>query len=300
MGLSSGPPGRQPALPACRAARRRSVLRLRRRPWSLDVSGHSTRSVGHEMSVSSAENAFAVKLFRRLPRRYDVLAEVLSFGQNARWRAELVRHVVAGQPQRVLDVATGTAGVAIAVARQCDARITGVDVSEEMLEIGRRRIEVAGLGGRVELEAARAEELSFADETFDAVTFTYVLRYVGDPEATIAELARTLRGGGVMAGLVGRGSLPRSQHLRPLPPPAAPAVARGVGGRGHGGRRMPCHEPGRRDRDVGAEACLRRWRPRTTPRSDAAGAAMCGRCCIRRIRPGISLMSSLARASRPG
>ncbi len=153
------------------------------------------------MSVSSAENAFAVKLFRRLPGRYDVLAEVLSFGQNARWRAELVRHVVPGQPQRVLDVATGTAGVAIAVARQCDARITGVDVSEEMLEIGRRRIEVAGLGGRVELEAARAEELSYADETFDAVTFTYVLRYVGDPEATIAELARTLRGGGVMAGL---------------------------------------------------------------------------------------------------
>ncbi len=153
------------------------------------------------MAVSRAENDFAVKLFRRLPRRYDLLAELLSFGQNRRWRAELVKHVIAKDPQRVLDVATGTAGVAIALARQSNAHITGVDVSADMLEIGRRRVDAAGLKGRIELEAARAEELPFAADTFDAISFTYVLRYVGDPAATIAELARTLRPGGVMAGL---------------------------------------------------------------------------------------------------
>jgi demethylmenaquinone methyltransferase/2-methoxy-6-polyprenyl-1,4-benzoquinol methylase len=153
------------------------------------------------MAVSRAENEFAVKLFRRLPRRYDLLAEILSFGQNARWRAELVNHVIAGDPARVLDVATGTAGVAIAMARQSNAHITGVDVSEDMLEIGRRRVLEAGLDGRIELDLARAEELPFADRGFDAISFTYVLRYVGDPAATIAELARTLRPGGVMAGL---------------------------------------------------------------------------------------------------
>jgi demethylmenaquinone methyltransferase / 2-methoxy-6-polyprenyl-1,4-benzoquinol methylase len=153
------------------------------------------------MAVSRAENDFAVKLFRRLPRRYDLLAEVLSFGQNGRWRAELVKHVIAKDPQRVLDVATGTAGVAIALARQSNAHITGVDVSADMLEIGRRRVDAAGLKGRIELEAARAEELPFAADKFDAISFTYVLRYVGDPAATIAELARTLRPGGVMAGL---------------------------------------------------------------------------------------------------
>ena len=153
------------------------------------------------MAVSRAENEFAVKLFRRLPRRYDLLAEILSFGQNGRWRAELVKHVVARDPKRVLDVATGTAGVAIAVARQTRAHISGVDVSEDMLEIGRRRVDAAGLHGRIELERARAEELPFANGAFDAVGFTYVLRYVGDPAVTIAELARTLRPGGVMAGL---------------------------------------------------------------------------------------------------
>jgi demethylmenaquinone methyltransferase/2-methoxy-6-polyprenyl-1,4-benzoquinol methylase len=153
------------------------------------------------MSVSRAENDFAVRLFRRLPGRYDLLAEVLSFGQNARWRAELVKHAVAGHPGRILDVATGTAGVAIALAQQTDAHITGIDVSEDMLQIGRRRVEAVALQDRVELEPARAEDLPFADGTFDAVTFTYVLRYVADPPATIAELTRVLRPGGVMSGL---------------------------------------------------------------------------------------------------
>jgi len=153
------------------------------------------------MSVSSAENEFAVKLFRRLPRRYDLLAEVLSFGQNARWRAELVNHVAGHQPQRVLDVATGTAGVAIAIARSTNAHVTGVDVSEEMLEIGHGRVSGAALKGRIDLELGRAEALPFEDGTFDAISFTYVLRYVSDPGATIAELARALRPGGVMAGL---------------------------------------------------------------------------------------------------
>jgi demethylmenaquinone methyltransferase/2-methoxy-6-polyprenyl-1,4-benzoquinol methylase len=101
----------------------------------------------------------------------------------------------------VLDVATGTAGVAIAVARQSRARVTGVDVSQDMLEIGRRRVGAAGLERRIELETARAEELPFAEGTFDAISFTYVLRYVSDPADTIAELARTLRPGGVIAGL---------------------------------------------------------------------------------------------------
>ncbi len=153
------------------------------------------------MSVGSAENEFAVKLFRRLPRRYDLLAEVLSLGQNGRWRAELLKHALAGDPRRVLDVATGTAGVAIELARRSSARITGVDVSEDMLEVGRRRVAAAGLDGRIELEVARAEELPFADSTFDSITFTYVLRYVDDPAATIGELARALRPGGLMAGL---------------------------------------------------------------------------------------------------
>jgi demethylmenaquinone methyltransferase/2-methoxy-6-polyprenyl-1,4-benzoquinol methylase len=146
-------------------------------------------------------NAFAIELFSGLPSRYDVLAEVLSFGQNARWRHELVRHLSVHHPRSVLDVATGTAGVAIALAAATDARITGVDISDAMLEQGRQRVERARLAGRISLETARAEALPFPPESFDAVSFTYLLRYVANPAATLLELARVIRPGGHMASL---------------------------------------------------------------------------------------------------
>jgi demethylmenaquinone methyltransferase/2-methoxy-6-polyprenyl-1,4-benzoquinol methylase len=151
--------------------------------------------------MTSAENAFAVSLFRDLPSRYDLLAEVLSLGQNGRWRAELVDHVAGARPREVLDVATGTAGVAMAIASRTDADVIGLDVSDEMLKVGRRRVAAAGRDSRIRLQAGRAEQLPFDDASFDAVSFTYLLRYVSDPAATLAELARTLRPGGVMASL---------------------------------------------------------------------------------------------------
>ena len=80
--------------------------------------------------AAGAENAFAADLFQPLPARYDLLAELLSFGQNRRWRLELVRHITAARPHSVLDVATGTAGVAIEVASRSQADVTGVDISE--------------------------------------------------------------------------------------------------------------------------------------------------------------------------
>jgi demethylmenaquinone methyltransferase/2-methoxy-6-polyprenyl-1,4-benzoquinol methylase len=146
-------------------------------------------------------NAFAIELFSGLPPRYDALAEVLSFGQNARWRHELVSHLSVHHPGSVLDVATGTAGVAIALAAATEARITGVDISDAMLDRGRQRVEAAGLAGRISLQVARAEALQFPRESFDAVSFTYLLRYVAEPAAAVAELARVIRPGGHMASL---------------------------------------------------------------------------------------------------
>jgi demethylmenaquinone methyltransferase / 2-methoxy-6-polyprenyl-1,4-benzoquinol methylase len=152
-------------------------------------------------SGASPENAFAGVLFEALPLRYDRLAAVLSLGQNQRWRRELVMHISRFQPGRILDVATGTAGVAIALAHATDANIIGVDISEPMLERGRQRVQTAELDARIRLEVARAEQLPFADNSFDAVSFTYLLRYVADPAATLVELARVLRPGGGMASL---------------------------------------------------------------------------------------------------
>ena len=154
-----------------------------------------------EPSAASAENAFAADLFQGLPRQYDLLAEILSFGQNARWRQELVTQMAARDPNRILDVATGTAGVAIALAKRTGAGVTGIDLSEPMLARGRERVRSAGLDDRIKLQAGRAEELPFPSGSFDAVSFTYLLRYVRDPAATVAELARVLRPGGILAGL---------------------------------------------------------------------------------------------------
>jgi demethylmenaquinone methyltransferase / 2-methoxy-6-polyprenyl-1,4-benzoquinol methylase len=156
------------------------------------------------VSRSIAEpNRFARELFDGLSLKYDLLAELLSFGQNRRWRAAMVDEVARMRPtpRRVLDVATGTAGVALLLADRTSAAITGVDLTEAMLERGRARITLRCRDDRVQLIAGRAEQLPFPDESFDAVTFTYLLRYVADPAATLRELTRVLRPGGTMAGL---------------------------------------------------------------------------------------------------
>lgn len=146
----------------------------------------------------SEPNAFARELFGGLPQRYDALEELLSFGQNRRWRTAMVSAAAAADPARVLDVATGTAGVALLLSERTNAEVTGIDLTEQMLRRGLRR--TAGVP-RVRLLAGRAEQLPFRDNTFDALTFTYLLRYVGDPAATLAELARVVRPGGVVASL---------------------------------------------------------------------------------------------------
>jgi demethylmenaquinone methyltransferase/2-methoxy-6-polyprenyl-1,4-benzoquinol methylase len=139
------------------------------------------------------------ELFAPLGPTYDRYARLLSFGQDPRWRAFLVSRIPV-DAMRVLDVASGTAAVSIALARAVPGRtIVGVDQSTEMLAAGRARVEAAGLGGRIELREARAEELPFADGEFDALTFTYLLRYVDDPGATLRGLARAVKPGGTIA-----------------------------------------------------------------------------------------------------
>lgn len=146
-------------------------------------------------------NAFARTLFKPIPERYDILAELLSFWQNRRWRRCMLDHVVGSSPGLVLDVACGPAGVSRALARRTSARIVGVDLSEDMLTQGARNVERAGLTDRIALSLGRGEQLPFADATFDALTFTYLLRYVADPKAAIAELARVVKPGGAIASL---------------------------------------------------------------------------------------------------
>jgi demethylmenaquinone methyltransferase/2-methoxy-6-polyprenyl-1,4-benzoquinol methylase len=149
----------------------------------------------------SSPNDFAKSLFAPLPARYDLLAEVLSFGQDRRWRSAMVDRVAGSGPQLVLDVACGPCAVTRRLAKKTTARIVGLDLSEDMLRVGQDNVENAGLSDRVALVLGRGEQLPFADATFDALTFTYLLRYVKDPGATLVELARVVKPGGAIASL---------------------------------------------------------------------------------------------------
>jgi demethylmenaquinone methyltransferase / 2-methoxy-6-polyprenyl-1,4-benzoquinol methylase len=151
--------------------------------------------------ITGDRNHFAQELFTSLPTRYDRLAEVLSMGQNGRWRRAMVDHIVPSSPRRVLDVASGTAGVAVQLAERTSAEVVGVDLTIGMLAQGRRNVEQAGLSQRVQLLVGRAEQLPFPDASFDSLTFTYLLRYVEDPQATLCELARVVKPGGAVASL---------------------------------------------------------------------------------------------------
>ncbi|HEV7529336.1 MAG TPA: class I SAM-dependent methyltransferase [Solirubrobacteraceae bacterium] len=141
----------------------------------------------------------ALELFRALPRRYDLLSAALSFGQDPRWRRALVAAVAPQPGSRVLDVATGTGMVAAQLLANCgECQVVGIDQSAQMLAAARARF--AG-DARVELVEGQAERLPFADDSFDALTFTYLLRYVDDPPATLRELARVVKPGGRVASL---------------------------------------------------------------------------------------------------
>ncbi|MBM2823908.1 MAG: hypothetical protein HW413_2654 [Thermoleophilia bacterium] len=135
----------------------------------------------------------ARELFAPIGPSYDRVGAALSLSQDPLWRRFLVSRFPAGG--HVLDVATGTGLVAAELMRR-GFEVTGVDQSAEMLAVARRRF-----GDSVELVKASASSLPFADSAFDHLTFTYLLRYVDDPGATLTELARVVRPGGTVASL---------------------------------------------------------------------------------------------------
>jgi len=141
-------------------------------------------------------SADAPRIFTGVAHSYDRVGWLLSFGQDPRWRHALVDAVDADTADVVLDVATGTGLVAVELARRYGCTVVGLDRSADMLSEAARRNGL--IGGLVN---ARAERLPFPDATFDHVTFTYLLRYVDDPAATVTELTRVLKPGGRLAAL---------------------------------------------------------------------------------------------------
>ncbi len=136
-------------------------------------------------------------MFNGIAHRYDFLNHTLSLGIDKQWRSKLVRIASKKKPQRVLDVATGTADLAIALAKKCAlAQISGVDISENMLAIGRAKVDRLGLSHRIDLTRGAAEELPFANSTFDLAVVAFGVRNFGSPKKGLMEMSRVLMPGG--------------------------------------------------------------------------------------------------------
>src|SRR5437764_399984 len=164
------------------------------------------------MAALSPRKQHALELFAGLPRAYDRMGALLSFGQDPRWRAALVKAIDPQPGQRILDVATGTGLVAAALARH-GAQVMALDQSKDMLAGAHARLgKHPDLADKITFVHGEAEHLPFPDQTFDALTFTYLLRYVDDRAATMGELTRVVKPGGRI-GMVEFG-VPARSHLR--------------------------------------------------------------------------------------
>ncbi len=154
-------------------------------------------------------------MFDRIAPRYDLLNRLLSFGIDQWWRREAVEVLRAERPSRVLDVATGTADLAIRAARVLDPdEVVGVDLAAEMLHIGRRKVAREGSTRTITLHEADAADLPFADASFDAALVAFGVRNFEDLQAGLREIARVLRPEGTLVVL--EFSWPRTPVVRQL------------------------------------------------------------------------------------
>ncbi|MES2746493.1 MAG: bifunctional demethylmenaquinone methyltransferase/2-methoxy-6-polyprenyl-1,4-benzoquinol methylase UbiE [Bdellovibrionota bacterium] len=155
------------------------------------------------------------KIFDSIAGRYDLINTVLSGGLHRIWRKELRRKLPAKRSQIVLDLATGTADVAIELVK--DPRVTkvvGVDLSEGMIAIGRQKIKRLNLDSQIQLQVGDAQKLSYTEGQFDAATMSFGIRNVPDVDACLREIYRVLKPGG--RALVLEFALPKSPVMRKL------------------------------------------------------------------------------------
>jgi demethylmenaquinone methyltransferase/2-methoxy-6-polyprenyl-1,4-benzoquinol methylase len=140
------------------------------------------------------------QMFDRIARRYDFVNRVISLGLDQRWRKRTVNALQLGEQPRVLDLATGTGDLAIAIAKsRPQAKVVGVDPSAEMLAIGKAKIERKGLADRIEMTLGDAQALPYANCEFDAATIAFGIRNVPDRAKGLREMARVVRPGGRVA-----------------------------------------------------------------------------------------------------
>jgi demethylmenaquinone methyltransferase/2-methoxy-6-polyprenyl-1,4-benzoquinol methylase len=155
------------------------------------------------------------EMFDRIARRYDVTNRVLSAGIDIKWRRKAILRLKKDKPKQILDVATGTCDMAIMSYKLLKPeKITGIDISEQMLQLGREKIEKEGLNSVIELQTGDAETINFAENSFDAVTVAFGVRNFENLENGLKEMLRVLRPGGKLVVL--EFSRPRLKIFRSL------------------------------------------------------------------------------------
>jgi demethylmenaquinone methyltransferase/2-methoxy-6-polyprenyl-1,4-benzoquinol methylase len=154
------------------------------------------------------------EMFDQISHRYDLLNHLLSVNIDKAWRNKAIKMLKVFQPKTILDIATGTADFAIAAGKLNPEKITGIDLSEGMLRIGRQKVEKKGLSHLIELRKADSEALPFENHSFDAAVVGFGVRNFENLEKGLAEIFRVLRPGGVFVVL--EFSLPKNKVFRSL------------------------------------------------------------------------------------
>lgn len=137
-------------------------------------------------------------MFDAIAPRYDLLNRVLSFGIDQRWRKEVIAMLAEENPKRILDVATGTGDLAIQALDINPEKVVGIDISEEMLRIGREKVKELGEDDRVQLRRGDSERLPFSDRQFDAATVAFGVRNFENLGRGLSEIHRVLKPGGAL------------------------------------------------------------------------------------------------------
>ncbi|MBG0781422.1 MAG: bifunctional demethylmenaquinone methyltransferase/2-methoxy-6-polyprenyl-1,4-benzoquinol methylase UbiE [Bacteroidales bacterium] len=153
------------------------------------------------MTASTGKKEQVRVMFDNIAYKYDFLNHFLSAGIDIGWRKKLVKMINKHQPQHTLDVATGTADLAIALAKKTKTPIIGIDISNGMLDIGREKLKKLNLDQQIVLQQADSENLPFDDNVFDAVMVAFGVRNFENLDKGLAEMNRVLKPGGMLAVL---------------------------------------------------------------------------------------------------
>lgn len=171
------------------------------------LSLHPMTEFAHDTVVpykdsDSSKKQQVAAMFDDIAFKYDFLNRFLSAGIDVGWRKKAIKQIAGLQPKTILDVATGTADVAIMASGMLKPeKIVGIDISDGMLEIGRQKVEKAGLTGIIELLNGHSETINFNDNTFDAVTVAFGVRNFQQLEKGLSEILRVLKPGGKLVVL---------------------------------------------------------------------------------------------------